>query len=66
MPRNGIVFERILFVLGWLADARIGRFKVKLWRLTTREGSAASDGGSYNAPGGNTISLRRHRLLVDC
>jgi hypothetical protein len=47
-----IMFERILFVLGWLGDARIGRFKVKLWRLTTPKGSAASDGGSYNACGG--------------
>jgi hypothetical protein len=43
------MFEKIPFVLGWSADARIGRFKVKLSRLTTHEESAASDGGSYNA-----------------
>jgi len=54
------MFEKILFVLGWSTDARIGRFKVKLWRLTTLEGSAASDGGSYNDAGGyNERHLRR-------
>jgi hypothetical protein len=46
------MFEKILFVLGSLADARIGRFKVKLWRLIACNGCAASDGGSYNACGG--------------
>ena len=43
------MFEKILFVLGWSADTRIGRFKVKLWRLTTHEASVTGDGGSYNA-----------------
>ena len=42
------MFEKILFARVWSADARIGRFKVKLWRLTTHEESAAGDGGSYN------------------
>jgi len=49
MRKNGITFEKTPYALGWLADTRIGRFKVKLWRLTTNEGSAASDGGRYNA-----------------
>ena len=43
------MFEKILFVPDWSADRRIGCFKVKLWRLITDKGSAASDGGSYNA-----------------
>ena len=50
--RKWIMFARILFVPGWSTDARIGRFKVKLWRLTTCDGSAASERGSYNACGG--------------
>ena len=35
--KNGIMFAKILFVLAWSARQRIGRFKVKLWRLSTPE-----------------------------
>ena len=32
-----IMFAKILFVLAWSARQRIGRFKVKFWRLSTPE-----------------------------
>src|SRR5438128_9141197 len=63
--RNGIMFEKILFVAGWSADARIGRFKVKLWRSTMHEGSAASDSGSYNAWNGCIRQVDGRWLMVD-
>ena len=33
-----------LFVPDWLADPRIAHLRVKYWRLTAHEGSAACDG----------------------